>query len=96
MGSEGKDKGKSRKSLSTDKAIDRLANSYYSNPNPNSSAVADALMMRSLKRNISPQKRQGYIDAANAMKKQFESKQAQAIIDDTQGGPKMQVKGYGN
>jgi uncharacterized protein with von Willebrand factor type A (vWA) domain len=92
----GKDKGKARKSLSFDKSIDRLADSYYSNPNPKTSPTADALFMRRLKRNISPQKRQSYVDAANAMKKQFESKRAQEIINDQRGGPKMKMKGFGN
>jgi hypothetical protein len=92
----GKDKGKARKSLSFDKSIDRLANSYYSNPNPNSSPTADALRMRRLKRNISNEKRQGYSDAAAAMAKQFASRRAQEVITDTQGSTKMQLKGFGN
>ena len=99
MGSEGKDKGKSRKSLSTDKSIDRMADSLLQSGDNAMQGVANALLARSMKSNISREKKQAYKDAAasaNKSAEQWRSKQAQAIIDDTQGGPKMQVKGYGN
>jgi hypothetical protein len=94
----GSDKGKARKAWSYDKAIDRLADSYYSNPNPDPSrsAVADALMMRSSKRHLSKTKRQSLVDLSNQMQAQFASKRAQEIINDQQGGPKMKMKGFGN
>lgn len=92
----GKDKGKARKSLSNDKAIDRVADSFYSYPKLDSSPTADALKTRALKRNISKEKRQAYINAADAMAKQFASTQAKQVITDTQGSVKMQVKGFGN
>ena len=78
------DKGKARKSLSDDKKIDRMA-ALLSDP-------AAAFRLKSQKQNISRKTREGFLRLAD----QFSSKQAQSVIDDTQGGPKMQMKGFGN
>ena len=64
----GKDKGKARKSLSSDKLTDRYADmlltSRATGKDYGGKPVADALRARSTKKNISPKKRQSYQDAA--------------------------------
>ena len=53
-----KDKGRARKSLSTDKALDRIATSAYGDKNlTNREAIGQAVGIRSLKSNISREKR---------------------------------------
>jgi hypothetical protein len=95
----GQDKGKARKSLSADKRTDRIADILLLSGDNAMQGVANALQYRSYKTNISRETKQSYKDAAASANKsadQWRSKQAQAIIDDTQGGPKMTLKGYGN
>ena len=54
----GKDKGKARKSLSTDKALDRIATSAYGDKNlTDREAIGQAFGIRALKSNISREKR---------------------------------------
>jgi hypothetical protein len=91
----GKDKGKARKAFSEDKKIDRRANFLSQYSIDPVEGVARRLETQATKRLISPETRKALLGAA-ALQRQFNSKQAQTIIGDTQGGPKMQVKGFGN
>jgi hypothetical protein len=62
-----KDKGRARKSLSFDKQIDRAADAIRSSSSDARKGLSDALNLRSTKKNITPAKRQGYKDAAQAL-----------------------------
>ena len=93
------DKGKARKSLSNDKKIDRIADALLKSGKNPMQGVANALNTRSMKSNISREKRAALRDAAASAQRsadQWNSKDAQAVIDDPYGIAKMQVKGFGN
>jgi DNA-binding PadR family transcriptional regulator len=89
------DKGKARKAFSEDKKIDRTAaliSQYSTNP---VEGIARRLEKQATKRLISPETRKALLEAA-ALQRQFSGKEAQTVINDTQGGPKMNMKGFGN